>query len=213
MGIKRREKLRMACDGNGSRETSYRRGRSFEMNMIGKIHGIVWGPWTPVLFLMVGFVYSVRIRFFQIRKIPDWWNATIGNLLHDRSEHRGSFRSACTALAATIGTGNITGVAAAVIAGGPGAVFWMWVSAFLGMATAYGETVLGIRYREKGTGRRLDRGADDVSGKTAGMFMGGSSVRIVLHSGGIRDGQHGAGQRDRGDRILCVRDPGGGAWA
>ena len=49
MGIKRREKLRMACDGNGSRETSYRRGRSFEMNMIGKIHGIVWGPWTPVL--------------------------------------------------------------------------------------------------------------------------------------------------------------------
>ena len=87
------------------------------MNMIGKIHGIVWGPWTPVLFLMVGFVYSVRIRFFQIRKIPDWWNATIGNLLHDRSEHRGSFRSACTALAATIGTGNITGVAAAVIAG------------------------------------------------------------------------------------------------
>lgn len=48
------------------------------MNMIGKIHGIVWGPWTPVLFLMVGFVYSVRIRFFQIRKIPDWWNATIG---------------------------------------------------------------------------------------------------------------------------------------
>ena len=76
------------------------------MNMIGKIHGIVWGPWTPVLFLMVGFVYSVRIRFFQIRKIPDWWNATIGNLLHDRSEHRGSFRSACTALAATIGTGR-----------------------------------------------------------------------------------------------------------
>ena len=62
----------------------------------------------------------------------------------------------------------------------------------------------------KRSGRRLDRGADDVSGKTAGMFMGGSSVRIVLHSGGIRDGQHGAGQRDRGDRILCVRDPGGG---
>ena len=77
------------------------------------------------------------------------WNATVGNLLRDRKSHQGSFRSACTALAATIGTGNITGVAAAVTAGGPGAVFWMWVSAFLGMATAYGETVLGIRYREK----------------------------------------------------------------
>ena len=77
------------------------------------------------------------------------WNATVGNLLRDRKSHQGSFRSACTALAATIGTGNITVVAAAVTAGGPGAVFWMWVSAFLGMATAYGETVLGIRYREK----------------------------------------------------------------
>ena len=118
--------------------------------MIGEIHDIVWGPWTPILFLMVGTVYSVRIRFFQLRKIPCWWDATIGNLLRDRKNHRESFRSACTALAATIGTGNITGVAAAVIAGGPGAVFWMWVSAFLGMATAYGETVLGIRYREKG---------------------------------------------------------------
>ena len=118
--------------------------------MIGKIHDVVWGPWTPVLFLFVGIMYSVQIRFFQIRKIPCWWNATIGNLLRDRKNHRASFRSACTALAATIGTGNITGVAAAVIAGGPGAVFWMWVSAFLGMATAYGETILGIRYREKG---------------------------------------------------------------
>ena len=129
--------------------------------MIGEIHDIVWGPWTPVLFLLVGIVYSVRIRFFQVRKIPCWWNATVGNLLRDRKSHQGSFRSACTALAATIGTGNITGVAAAVIAGGPGAVFWMWVSAFLGMATAYGETVLGIRYREK----------DQNSGWMAGPMM------------------------------------------
>ena len=89
------------------------------MNLIGKLHDIVWGPWTPVLFLLVGIVYSVRIRFFQLRKIPCWWDATIGELLRDRKKHRESFRSACTALAATIGTGNITGVAAAVIAGGP----------------------------------------------------------------------------------------------
>lgn len=113
-------------------------------------------------------------------------------------------------LAATIGTGNITGVAAAVIAGGPGAVILdvglrvPWNGDSL-RGDSPGDPVPGKR-----SGRRLDRGADDVSGKTAGMFMGGSSVRIVLHSGGIRDGQHGAGQRDRGDRILCVRDPGGG---
>ena len=60
--------------------------------MIGEIHDIVWGPWTPVLFLMVGTVYSVRIRFFQVRKIPCWWNATVGNLLRDRKSHQGSFR-------------------------------------------------------------------------------------------------------------------------
>ena len=139
------------------------------MNSIGEIHDIVWGPWTPVLFLLVGIVYSVRIRFFQIRKIPRWWDATIGNLLRDRKSHRESFRSACTALAATIGTGNITGVAAAVIAGGPGAVFWMWVSAFLGMATAYGGDGPRDQVPGKRPGRRMDGGTDDLSGKTAGM--------------------------------------------
>ena len=79
------------------------------MNSIGEIHDIVWGPWTPVLFLLVGIVYSVRIRFFQIRKIRHWWDATIGNLLRDRKNHRESFRSACTAMAANISDGDAAG--------------------------------------------------------------------------------------------------------
>lgn len=135
------------------------------------------------------------------------WNATVGNLLRDRKSHQGSFRSACTALAATIGTGNITGVAAAVTAGGPGAVFWMWVSAFLGMATAYGETVLGIRYREK----------DQNGGWMAGPMMYlekrlGCPRAAVLYGFFCIPAAFGMGsmvQRDLGDGVLCVRDPGG----
>ena len=114
------------------------------------IHEIVWGPAMLFLFLFTGALYMVRLRGFPLLGFFQWWRATAGSL-RKAGEHRNGgisqFQSACTALAATIGTGNITGVATALLAGGPGAVFWMWISAFLGMATAYGETELGIRYR------------------------------------------------------------------
>ena len=125
------------------------------------LHGIIWGPWTVGVFLMVGIVLSVRCHFFQILGFKYWWKATCGSLWGysqvcdektDRhAGHHGitQFQSVCTALAATVGTGNIAGVAAAVVSGGPGAVFWMWVSALIGMATAYGETYLGCQYRFK----------------------------------------------------------------
>lgn len=119
--------------------------------MLHQIHELVWGPGTLLLFLFVGGLYSLRLKLFQIFGFGRWWRTTAGSILKSES-HGGSispFRSACTALAATIGTGNIAGVATALLAGGPGAVFWMWVSAFLGMATAYGETELGIFYRRR----------------------------------------------------------------
>ena len=114
------------------------------------IHEIVWGPAMLFLFLFTGALYMVRLRGFPLLGFFQWWRATAGSLRRAGENRNGGisqFQSACTALAATIGTGNITGVATALLAGGPGAVFWMWVSAFLGMATAYGETELGIRYR------------------------------------------------------------------
>lgn len=115
------------------------------------------------LFLLVGVLYTVRLRGFPILGLPVWWKNTIGSLFRRRdsdSGHSGisQFQSACTALAATIGTGNIAGVTTALLAGGPGAVFWMWISAFLGMATAYGETELGMKYR------RRDRRGNWISG-------------------------------------------------
>lgn len=121
--------------------------------MISVIHEWVWGPGMLALFLAAGVLYSVRLKGHAILGFPKWWKATVGSLWKGGKKQNGEgisqFQSACTALAATIGTGNIAGVATALLAGGPGAVFWMWVSAFLGMATAYGETELGIRYRSK----------------------------------------------------------------
>lgn len=117
--------------------------------MIHQIHELVWGPWLLILFLGIGIVYTLKTGFFQIRKLPFWWKETIGSI-RDDEEDKGDvtkFQTACTALAATIGTGNIVGVATALTAGGPGAIFWMWVSAAIGMMTGYAETMLGIRYR------------------------------------------------------------------
>ena len=131
------------------------------MKVLEMVHGIIWGPWTVGVFLVVGLVLSVRCLFFQIRGFRYWWKATAGSLWGEEREgdestgaagaHHGitQFQSVCTALAATVGTGNIAGVAAALVSGGPGAVFWMWISALIGMATAYGETYLGVRYRFK----------------------------------------------------------------
>ena len=108
------------------------------------LHEIVWGPWTIFLFLGTGLFFTVKSGGFQIWKLPYWWKKTVGSLGNGSVS---SFQTSCTALAATIGTGNIVGVATALTAGGPGAVFWLWISALIGMATAYTETSLGQKYR------------------------------------------------------------------
>lgn len=99
------------------------------------------------LFLGTGVFFTVKSGGFQIRKLPYWWKKTVGSLGNGSVS---LFQTSCTALAATIGTGNIVGVATALTAGGPGAVFWLWVSALIGMATAYAETSLGQKYRYRG---------------------------------------------------------------
>ena len=109
---------------------------------------LVWSPPLTVLFLAVGLLCTIRLRFFQFRRPDRWLGGTIRALLRRGDGHGLSRRqAAATALSATVGTGNIAGVASAIAFGGPGAVFWMWVAAALGMATAYCENVLGVRYR------------------------------------------------------------------
>lgn len=116
----------------------------------------LWGGPLPAAFLAVGLCYSFGSGFFQLFGLPVWWSATIGGLLRRRRKDRGEGRGVTqiqalsTALAATIGTGSIAGVAAAIVYGGPGAVFWMWMSALLGMMTGCGEKILAVRHRERG---------------------------------------------------------------
>ena len=111
-----------------------------------KLAQMLWGVPMMGLLLAVGVVLSVRTRFVQIRKLPE----AVGQVIKSaRSKDRSGFRAVCTALAATVGTGNIAGVCGAIALGGPGAVFWMWVAAFFGMATKYAEVTLAVRYRTK----------------------------------------------------------------
>lgn len=115
----------------------------------------LWSGPLLVLFLVVGLWYSFGSGFFQIFGFPAWWSATAGTLFHRKRGTKGGrgvtqLQALSTALAATIGTGSIAGVATAIVYGGPGAVFWMWVSALLGMMTGCGEKILAVRHREKG---------------------------------------------------------------
>ena len=124
----------------------------------GKVNGFVWG--LPMLILLVGtgILMTCLTKCFQVSHFKHWVKNTIGGIFKDShvTAHTAKedmqisqFQSLCTALAATIGTGNIAGVAAAIAAGGPGAIFWMWIVAFFGMMTNFSENVLGIYYRRR----------------------------------------------------------------
>lgn len=123
----------------------------------------LWGGPLLAAFLVVGLWYSFGSGFFQIFGLPTWWKTTVGSLFQkraDRGQGRGvtQLQALSTALAATIGTGSIAGVATAIVYGGPGAVFWMWMSALLGMMTGCGEKILAVRHREKGPDGRWQGG-------------------------------------------------------
>ena len=120
------------------------------------VSGVIWGPAGLTLLFGTGLLLTVRTGAFQLRYFGFWMRRTIGAIFLERNvtahtddEAISQFQSLCTALAATIGTGNIVGVAAAILTGGPGAIFWMWVMALLGMMTSYAENVLGICYRHQ----------------------------------------------------------------
>lgn len=119
--------------------------------LLDTLQRIVWGPGTLALILGVGLALTLRLKFVQLRLFPLAWKQFLGGFRKKKESPAGTspFRALCTALAATVGTGNLVGVAGAISLGGPGAVFWMWVSAFLGMATKYAEATLAVRYRKK----------------------------------------------------------------
>lgn len=115
------------------------------------INSFIWGVPAMICIIGVGLLLSIRTRFLQIRKFPYAIAVTLGRMFRKNESRDGAitpFQAVCTALAATIGTGNIAGVAGALALGGPGAIFWMWCSALLGMCTKFAEVTLAVKYRE-----------------------------------------------------------------
>ena len=122
------------------------------------VNNFIWGVPAMICIFGVGLYLSLRTRFLQIRKFPYAIRTTIGRMFRKKDASDGAitpFQAVCTALAATVGTGNIAGVAGAIAIGGPGAVFWMWISALLGMCTKFAEVTLAVFYREKNANGEL----------------------------------------------------------
>ena len=116
------------------------------------VNSFIWGIPAMVCIIGVGLLLSVRTGFLQLRKFPYAIKTTIGRIFRKKDASDGAmtpFQAVCTALAATVGTGNIAGVAGAIAIGGPGAVFWMWCSALLGMCTKFSEVTLAVNFRER----------------------------------------------------------------
>lgn len=168
------------------------------------VNDFVWGVPMLVLLVGTGVLMTCLTRCFQLSHIGYWFKHTIGSIFTDKHVTRhtdhddqaiSQFQSLCTALAATIGTGNIVGVASALITGGPGAIFWMWVAAFFGMMTSFSENILGIYYRRRNAAGEWSGGAmyylrDGLGGKKHCKTLGAVlatlfSVFCLLASFGI----------------------------
>lgn len=135
-------------------------------NINSAVNGFVWGLPAMICIIGVGLYLTIRTGFLQIRKFPYAIKQTLGRMF-DKSETKegaiSPFQAVCTALAGTVGTGNIAGVAGAIAIGGPGAIFWMWISAFLGMCTKFAEVTLAVHFRER---------------NSAGEYVGGPMYNI-----------------------------------
>jgi len=151
------------------------------------VNGFVWTTIGVWLLLATGVLMTVLTKFFQVTHIGHWMKKTVGSLFDKKvTGHTGEhasisqFQALCTALAATVGVGNIAGVSAAILTGGPGAVFWMWVAAFFGMMTNYSENILGIYYRRKNHNGEWSGGAMYYLQDGLGGYKGMKTVGKVL---------------------------------
>ena len=163
-------------------------------NVVAVVNDILWNKYLVLLFLLLGsgVFFTVRTNFVQVRKFREGMRLVFGNLtLNGKAAGKdgmSSFQALATAIAAQVGTGNIAGCASALVSGGPGAVFWMWVSAFFGMATIYGEAVLAQKYKEVGEDGTVSGGPiyyikAAFKGKLGSFLAGFFAVAIILALG------------------------------
>ena len=150
------------------------------------INTFVWVKIGLFLLIGTGILMTAVTKFFQLTHFGHWWKKTGGGVFDKKSHNKkeqgsvSQFQALCTALAATIGTGNIAGVSAAICIGGPGAVFWMWVAAFFGMMTNYSENVLGIYYRRKNREGEWSGGAMYYLQDGLGSYKGCKVIGKIL---------------------------------
>ncbi len=167
------------------------------------INDFVWVKTGLIILIGTGILLTCCTGFFQVTHLRHWWRETIGSVFRKNNSSTkktdkqtiSQFQALCTALAATIGTGNIAGVSAAIVLGGPGAVFWMWAAAFFGMMTNFSENVLGIYYRRRNSRNEWSGGAmyyledglgSKIRNKTIGKILGIIfSICAILASFGI----------------------------
>ncbi len=163
-------------------------------NVVNFVNDILWNKWLLLLFLLLGsgIYFTIRTRFVQVRKFGSGLRMVFGSInLRGKAAGKdgmSSFQALATAVAAQVGTGNIAGCASALVAGGPGAVFWMWISAFFGMATIYGEAVLSQKYRHVAPDGTVSGGPiyyirAAFRGKLGTFLSGFFAVAIILALG------------------------------
>ena len=163
-------------------------------NIVAAVNDVLWNKYLLLLFLLLGsgIYFTIRTGFVQVRKFGEGMRLVFGNLtLNGKAAGKDgmtSFQALATAIAAQVGTGNIAGCASALVSGGPGAVFWMWVSAFFGMATIYGEAVLAQKYKEVSEDGAVSGGPiyyikAAFKGKLGTFMAGFFAVAIILALG------------------------------
>ena len=163
-------------------------------NIVAAVNDVLWNKYLVLLFLLLGsgIYFTIRTGFVQVRKFGEGMRLVFGNISLKGKEAgkdgMSSFQALATAIAAQVGTGNIAGCASALVSGGPGAVFWMWVSAFFGMATIYGEAVLAQKYKEVSEDGAVSGGPIyyikvAFKGKLGTFMAGFFAVAIILALG------------------------------
>lgn len=163
-------------------------------NIVAVVNDVLWNKYLVLLFLLLGsgVYFTIRTRFVQIRKFGEGMRKVFGNIsLKGKDAGKdgmSSFQALATAIAAQVGTGNIAGCASALVSGGPGAVFWMWVSAFFGMATIYGEAVLAQNYKQVNAEGEVSGGPIyyikvAFKGKLGSFMAGFFAIAIILALG------------------------------
>ncbi|MBE2986801.1 MULTISPECIES: alanine/glycine:cation symporter family protein [Campylobacter] len=161
--------------------------------LVSKVNSFVWGPYFLITLLCgTGLFFTFRLKFVQIFKFKDGWNRLFGNFsLHGEAAGKdgmSSFQSVATAVAAQVGTGNLVGASTALVMGGPGAIFWMWCAAFLGMATNFAEICLAQVYKTKDDSDHTIGGpafyiSKGIGGKLGKVLAGFFAVAIILALG------------------------------